>query len=273
MQIHFVTFATPAFRVRQALLNTSARWFGQADQIHAWTKARLARDGFTARHPELFAGSTGYGWYAWKPHIILQAMQAAADGDLVVYQDVGRREPVWVSRPLRAWDAYLAERNLPCIAGVRIPAFGANRLWTKRAVFAALELRGPRYEDAPQVQASWSVWRKQPRTLEFITEWAACCRDLKLVGGHLEQGIAGEVPGFREHRWDQSLLTLLALREGLPVLDAGERRAPELNEKAIDSFTPGQPAALCGCLFRGLCGAYHHSEAFIKYLARGLGKG
>ncbi len=59
MRIHFVTFATPAFRVRQWLLNISARWFGKADQLHVWTQAKLEQDGFIARQPELFQHSTG----------------------------------------------------------------------------------------------------------------------------------------------------------------------------------------------------------------------
>lgn len=263
-RIHFVTFATPAFRMRQWLLNRSARWFGKADRLHPWTQAKLVADGFTARHSELFPHSTGYGWYAWKPYIILQALREADEGDLVIYQDVGRREPVIISHPLQQWGRYLLEHNQPCIAGVQIPDWGPNRLWTKKAAFNALGLQGDRYEDAPQIQASWSIWRKSPLTEAFVREWAECCQCLDLIGGKLAEGIESEVAGFKEHRWDQSLLTLLALREDLPILNLSARREPGLNEKHLDSFGSDRDVA-CGVgPFMVIVRAYYWLELTLK---------
>ena len=265
--IHFVTFATPAFLVRQWLLNRTARWFGEVDTLHVWTKARLARNGFIQRHAELFPGSTGFGWYAWKPYIILQALLAAKDGDIVIYQDVGRRDPVLISRSLRKWAVFLTDHGFPCIAGVQIPAWGANRLWTKRAVFAAMDLHGSRYEDEPQIQASWSVWQKCPRAEVLVREWAELCEHLDLVGGQLENGMDNEVVGFKEHRWDQSLLTLLALRESLPVLNPNQRRTIGLNEKSIDSFSDIARPSAGFKLFNLLFGMYAVVERVIKKIA------
>jgi hypothetical protein len=268
LRVHFVTFATPAFRVRQWLLNWSARWFGKVDRLHVWTQATLEQDGFIARHPELFPNSTGFGWYAWKPYIILRALQDADEGDLIIYQDTGRREPVLISRPLRTWDAYLSERGFQCVAGVRIPDWGPNQVWTKQSAFRTLGLQGPRYESAPQIQASWSVWKKTPRTEAFVREWAQLCQRLDLVGGQLEAGPDGEVAGFREHRWDQSLLTLLGLRDGLPTLGPADSRRPDLNEKSIDSFTRTQAAAFGVNFFMGVIRLYYVAELAVKKVTR-----
>lgn len=263
-RIHFVTFATPAFLVRQWLLNCSARWFGKVDRLHVWTKGRLAQDGFVGRHPGLFPNSKGFGWYAWKPYVILQAMRDAEEGDLIIYQDVGRSEPLVISRSLRDWDAFLLERRWPCVAGVRIAKWGSNRFWTKLGVFKAMGLDGPHYAEAPQVQASWSVWRKGTRTDAFVREWADLCQRLELVGGQLENGLGGEVPGFREHRWDQSLLTLLALREEMPVVEPSERRNGNLNEKSIDSFANDLSAAAGFAPFMLLVRLYYRVELVLR---------
>jgi hypothetical protein len=268
-RIHFVTFATPAFRVRQWLLNRSALCYGKVDQLHVWTQAKLEQDGFTAHHPELFPNSVGFGWYAWKPYVILRALQKATEGDLVIYQDVGRRDPVLISRPLRFWDKFLTERCLDCIAGVRIPHWGANRLWTKRSAFQYLGLCDDRYKNEPQIQASWSVWRKCPRTESFVAEWAELCQQLNLVGGHLENGLDGEVPGFQEHRWDQSLLTLLALRDGMPNLEPSDRMELHLNEKCIDSFILNSNVGFGFQTFKMLVGAYHKLELMLKKIGCG----
>lgn len=196
------------------------------------------RDGFPERHADLFPGSVGFGWYAWKPYLIHRTLLAANTGDLVVYQDVGRREPLLIGRPLAHWHDVLDRHGSHCIAGVSIPEFGPNRLWTKASVFRHLGLQDSRYKDEPQIQASWSVWRKCPASLSFVAEWAHLCANRSLVGGELENGLAGETGGFREHRWDQSILTLLAMRDSLPALTAGHLRGPRLDAKSIDSFSP-----------------------------------
>jgi hypothetical protein len=196
-------------------------------------------------------------------------MQDADDGDLIIYQDTGRRQPVLISRSLRVWSAFLMERSLPCIAGVRIPDWGPNRQWTKRSVFAALRLDDARYANEPQVQASWSVWKKCPQTEAFVREWADLCQRLDLVGGQLENGPDGELVGFREHRWDQSLLTLLAMRDKLPTLDPTDRRKPDLNEKSIDSFSKIQNPTFGAAAFMGLAHLYYFTELALKKINLG----
>lgn len=233
--IHFITFATPKFRVRQLFLDYSARWFGGANKIHSWTKRRLKDDGFIARHPELFSNSKGFGWYSWKPYVILKALNAAEEGDLIIYQDVGRRDPVMISKDLHEWDHYLTDNELTCLAGVLIPAWGPNHQWTKPSVFKTLNLMGNFYENSPQVQASWSIWRKCTASEKFVNEWAKLCQNVELVGGQLSPADDLIPESFVEHRWDQSILTMLALRDSLPTLEAARARA-KTNEKSIDSF-------------------------------------
>lgn len=270
--VHFVTFATPAFRIRQCILNLSAKWFGQADHIHAWTKSKLEADGFPRRHPELFPNSTGFGWYAWKPYIILKALEMANEGDLVIYQDTGRREPVLISKPLSQWYLVLNQHRYNCIAGVLIPEWGENRIWTKRSAFETLGLTGDLYEKSPQVQASWSVWRKCAQTEAFIRKWSLLCQDLELVGGTLLNGREGEVNGFQEHRWDQSLLTLLALKNHLPCLNLSNRIAPDNNSKIIDNFNNLQIYPISFKFFKKVVNTYCKIEKIIKSSIRDFKK-
>lgn len=242
MAIHFVSFATPSFRPRQWMLERSAKWLGMADVIHSWNPARLAADGFTTRHADLFPGSKGYGWYAWKPYIIQQALRAADDGDLIIYQDVGRREPILVRHRLSFWQDYLKEHQQECVPGVLIPWWGPNRLWTKQQTLTELGMDEPRFRDCPQVQASWSVWCKCPQSIEFINEWTELCSRRHLISGDLDRGIENETDGFIEHRWDQSLLTLLTWKNGLKPISSLHQASPEINEKSCDAWMARQGA-------------------------------
>jgi hypothetical protein len=269
-RIHFVSFSTPSFRPRQWLLERSAILPGKADVIHSWNPTRLDQDGFTHRHADLFPGSKGFGWYAWKPHIIHHTLDLAEDGDLVVYQDVGRRDPILITSPLGFWNAYLDEIHQECIPGVEIPWWGPNRLWTKSFAFDFLGMNEPAYQETPQVQASWSVWRRTPSTLAFTSEWAALSTQRSLIGGELPQGAPGECPGFIEHRWDQSLLTLLTRRNQLQALAGLSEAQPGFNEKSCAAWMErlGQKNnrdLSLRCL-QAVSKSYAHLESIVKIL-------
>lgn len=217
-------------------MNLSAFLIGRADRIHAWNPARLKQAGLSGEPGVNPGETTGYGWYAWKPHIILEAMQAAKEGDLVVYQDVGRKKPLLISGSLSEWHFRLLEQQIPCIAGVRIPEWGPNRLWTKPSVFHELGLTDSRYVESPQVQASWSAWIHCPQTMRFVSEWSEWCSRRELVGDDEQRDPPSVSDGFIEHRWDQSLLTLLCLRDNMPVLEKGDMRHDRLDPKCLSSF-------------------------------------
>jgi hypothetical protein len=236
MAIHFVSFATPSFRPRQWMLERSAKWLGMADVIHSWNPSRLAVDSFTTRHADLFPGSKGYGWYAWKPYIIQQALLAADEGDLIIYQDVGRREPILVLHRLSFWQDYLKELQQECVPGVLIPWWGPNRLWTKQQTLTELGMDEARFRDCPQVQASWSVWQKCPESSDFLAEWRRLCAKRDLISGDLPHGRENECEGFIEHRWDQSLLTLLVVARALKPLASHKSPTPGFHDKSCDEW-------------------------------------
>jgi hypothetical protein len=142
----------------------------------------------------------------------------------------------------------------------------------------ALQLDEPLYHDCPQVQASWSVWRKSEKSLRFVREWCGHCARRVLVSGDLEHGHAGEVPGFVEHRWDQSLLTLLSWRENLQPLECGPEPPTGFNEKSVDDWMkrlaapkgPAMPRVAIQSLTRAYLTLEHIAKSIFRrkeYLA------
>jgi hypothetical protein len=267
-RIHFVSFSTPSFRPRQWFLERSALQAGKADAIHTWNPARLGRDGFLSRHADLFPGSKGFGWYAWKPHIIHHTLALAKEGDLIVYQDVGRRKPITITSPLGFWKIYLEKTGQPCIPGVEIPWWGPNRCWTKKYAFEALGMDQPDGREKPQIQASWSVWKKCPASVSFTQEWAALSTRRDLIGGELPDGLAGECPSFKEHRWDQSLLTLLSRRNHLQPLVGLTQPEIGFDEKSCSAWMErlGALPSPTSSGFQAMVDAYIFLESTAKIL-------
>ncbi|MDJ0523012.1 MAG: hypothetical protein QNJ90_13160 [Planctomycetota bacterium] len=206
--------------VRQQGLADSARRHG-FHEIVSWTRPKLMATPFYAAHRDVLDRPRGAGYWAWKPYIIRQALEDAREGDHVVYWDVGRgREDARETgnrfrrsiRPLVRWCDRQGGGALP---GVWIPQSGANGMWTKRDCFARMGCDEPRYWEAPQVSASFSIWRRDARSLAFVDRWLACVCDPQLVTDDPNTCGLPDLPGFVDHRHDQSILTNLVLLEGL----------------------------------------------------------
>jgi len=101
------------------------------------------------------------------------------------------------------------------LPGVYIPQFGPNEHWTKGECFAAMHCDSAEIRRHPQIQATFSVWQAHARSREFVRQWAQWCLDPRAVADERGEPAIPDAPGFRGHRYDQSVLTNLVLLHGL----------------------------------------------------------
>ena len=73
MDVHLVGFSTPNFAKSHALLNKSARKHGIKNIIN-YTSDDIVGTEFYAQNKSIFALKRGYGFWLWKPYIILEAL-------------------------------------------------------------------------------------------------------------------------------------------------------------------------------------------------------
>jgi hypothetical protein len=212
-----VTFATPGFKESLDRLVGSAHCSGQFEDIYIWNETLLRSDPLF-RGEALIAYDRGIGFWSWKPHIILAALNDARDGDVVVYSDAGRyRGGYTVYRSVAPLIAF-AELNAGCLPGVLIPNYGPNSHWTRRDCFVLMKCDSVHYWSHPQVQATFSVWIKNEQSLQFLREWRAYCMDIRIIGDGPNTCGLPNLPGFVDHRHDQSVLTNLVLMRRITPL-------------------------------------------------------
>jgi hypothetical protein len=108
--------------------------------------------------------------------------------------------------------------------GIEIPWDGPVSRWTNRDALVALELDQPEIHAATPIQASFSLWRAGKKSCEFVREWLALCAQRRLISDDPVTDPRGNLQGFREHRHDQALLTLLCIKRGLSALSLGRER-------------------------------------------------
>ena len=194
----------PQIRGAQRWLVRSAERFG-FDEIRAYHPRDLQRTAFFRQHREILKLSRGAGYWLWKPYYILQTLRETAPGDIVAYIDSGI-EIIADLKPVLDI----------CTGGSGITLFqvhdGYNIIWTKRSCMAGMNCDEPRYHQAQQVVGGFQLYRHCPETFEFLTTWLDYCCQAQLLTDAPDPPGMESYPEFKDHRHDQSILSLMATR-------------------------------------------------------------
>jgi hypothetical protein len=205
MAIHFVCYAAgPAIHFRnQAALVASARRHG-IRSIAALNATTAGDNIFAASHHDTLSLAEGAGYWLWKPRILLDALERSAENDLVIYADSGSD----LRGPLDALASAADGRD-----GVLFWNDYPNRLHVKRDAFILTGTDAPRYHDGRQLDAAFLIFRNTARVRAFVRLWLEHCTDPRQLTDQPNTCGLPDLPGFTGHRHDQSVLTLLYLRE------------------------------------------------------------
>ena len=159
----------------------------------------------------------GMGWHAFKPLIVLDAMDRFAEdlytvagGDVILYLD-GDTFPTGKDlRPL--FDRARQEQ----IVLFDYVGHEPQSTWCTRNCFVAMGQDEPRYHEALHGCARFGLflvgsWMAR----QFLYEWLAYCVNPDANGRHPRPSLGPNLPGFKEHRTDQAIYTNLAHKYGL----------------------------------------------------------
>lgn len=199
------SFGTAQYAGSLDRLRHTALAQGGADSVYLYGETDVA-DFFQAHPHHLAPGNRGYGWWAWKPYIILKTFEALADGDTLVYCDAC----VDVLQPLR--------NILPRDVDIGLFGLGGQghtiRKWTHAKALKDMNfVHCP--VSAPLVNAGIQAYRVSKESRAFLEKYLEWCCALDVVadrpvvdGGNGKDPVA--FPGFVDHRHDQSVLSVLA---------------------------------------------------------------
>lgn len=229
MNYHLVSYATYQFRHRQIFLNQSALANGIVSSSHSWNPNKLLVSGFQKINPRISLSERGSGFWAWKPFVIRDCLNNIPDGDVVLYCDVGRRFPyILLEHSLGGFIEWMNRLQQDIMPGVLVPWNGTMEQWTKRDAFIGTGVDNEEIRSAPQIQASFSLWRNNPSTRAFVAEWHSWCIQRQLISD--DSSIASDSENFKAHRHDQSLLNLCCFKYQIHGLDIGHNQ-PTYNER------------------------------------------
>lgn len=231
MRFHLTSYATTKYRHRQIFLSASALANKVVATAASWNPGKLIAAGFTKLAPDISLSERGSGFWAWKPFIILKALESAAEGETVLYCDAGRKYPyILLDTPLHPFVTWMDDHRQDIMPGISIPWNGSMSVWTKHDAFAGTGVDGESIRQASPIQASFSLWRNTKPTKAFVNEWLSWCVQRQLVSDDPSASTKSEAPDFKAHRHDQSLLNLCCHKHGIKGIDIGASQ-PSYNER------------------------------------------
>jgi hypothetical protein len=223
MAVRFITYATKDFVRTAKALAKSAIDVG-FDDATVLTADDVSSTDFARDNADILSRPRGDGYWLWKPFLIDRYVETLKGGDALMYCDAGRSEYYC----FRKFPEFLVKRVAGNGSGFllapTIPHLGAMRSWTKRDCFALMGADEPRYWDAPMILATWSLWTKTERSTSFIHRWLSACCDRRILTDDPNTCGLPNLPEFRDHRHDQSVLSVVAHQEGADFLDFTDTR-------------------------------------------------
>ncbi|MGI9513054.1 MAG: hypothetical protein ACR2OL_09155 [Anderseniella sp.] len=164
---------------------------------------------FVRDNQYLLSKPRGAGYWVWKPHIILHAMTLVDEEDVIIYGDSGS-----------LFTGSLAPFVETCrqlkdgIMGFEVGKGYVERHWTKRDAFVLMDCDRGEYWNSLQLRGGTMVFRNCPASRQFVTGWMKLARQVRLVSDWPSLCGQPELDGFRGHRHDQSLFSLMYKKRG-----------------------------------------------------------
>lgn len=207
--IYLVSFASPSYQPYREQLNASALQFG-VDRVISYSPSDLEGTVFARDHQELLQHEKGNGLWLWKPYILLDSLSKAEENAVILYSDADNR----FIRPLGPLLSLCADHG--GFAFFKTMSY-LNKCWTKRDCFVQMQCDEPAYWNAEQVWAGFFIFHNNERSRKLLEEWLSfCVTKSVLLDGANVCGLP-DFPEFIEHRYDQSVLSLLTVKYGLSV--------------------------------------------------------
>lgn len=205
-KIDFISFAEGSQDYYGALkrIENQALSLNFFSSVETFKKEKLYNN-FWNKHREFIEkNSKGYGYYIWKPYIILEQLNKLEDSDILWYADAGC-EIDCTKRNLFVETVKFVQKN--CIAcGINCQ----EREYTKRDLLIYMNMDLPCYTDDFQYEATSICFKKCKKVMDFVTEWCRITQHYNLIDESVS--INSEYPDFRENRYDQSVFSLLMKR-------------------------------------------------------------
>jgi hypothetical protein len=243
LKTYFLTFASSDLEKSLNRISNEARNLNFYDSILSYTESDLDSNFKAIFNTYLKYGVRGFGYWSWKPQVILQVLNEMEDGDILQYSDVGcylnkkglDRLCQYFELTKKTEKGILAFQN-------KLPEYplkydGREMLnyleyeWVKGDLIDYFNVRNnAKIINTPTIGATVLFIRKCEQSVKLINEWLNVIKyDFHFIDDTKSK--SPNMDGFIEHRHDQSIFSILCKLNNVETLSAYEYYYPSKTNK------------------------------------------
>lgn len=201
-----INYSTPDMMEHQKINTDTGLKFG-FDECYEYGPNDIDKD-FYNENKSILDEKKGAGYFLWKPYVILKKLNELDYGDILYYSD-SRINFIDDVSPL------LNLCELEDIVIFSNKFYGVNKNWCKRDAFYYMDCDSEEYHNGEHLQASFIILKKSNKSLKFAEEFLNYSKDRRIITE--DEDVCGleVLDGFNENRYDQTVLSLLAMKWGI----------------------------------------------------------
>jgi hypothetical protein len=200
-------FGNDEFKYKKLLLNKEAKLSGWFDGVIAHSPETISD--FLNQHQEFVReNKRGYGYWIWKPYIILDLLKRINEGDTVTYIDSGGSILCHKKNKFDEYLDILKKSERPIIAfGEHSPYL--EKQFQKMTILKRFGLdKNENFLNSSHIESGVIICKKTDFTVRFFEEWLALMLENNYSMIH-DRDELKQLDCFIENRHDQSLFSIL----------------------------------------------------------------
>jgi len=243
--ISFLSFGDSRLEPSLKRIKEQAEQFGVFNEINVLCEYDLPQD-FKEKHKDkLILSSRGYGYWIWKPYLILQHLKKMQNGDFLVYADCGSHINPYGHKIFGDYLDIAGSNNTGILAFSLAERGFFEYQWTKADLLNHFGVYTNRdVVLSPQIEGGTLFIMKNSESVNFIEKWYGVFEyDFNLIND-----TPSKLPnyhGFIEHRHDQSCFSILGKLNKIATLDCCGNNFPTPSPRG--GWLNWRELALKGC--------------------------
>jgi hypothetical protein len=164
---------------------------------------------FFDQYKHILNRDRGGGFWLWKSLLIRQNLLSLDPDEILCYSDCSDR---FTGTTNTFFTEQMKDKDM-----LFIRSFFLNKEFTKRDCFVLMGCDEPKYWNDRQLEAGLCFFRNTPRSFTILDEWIKYGSDPHIITDDPNE-FGENFPEFKDHRHDQSILSLLVTKYDLPTI-------------------------------------------------------
>jgi hypothetical protein len=186
--------------------------FGPEFKLILFNKNNIKNEFFVKNH-NIFKYKRGGGYWLWKPYIIHETLKQLKDNDILFYMD---SKYYFIENFTNLYSDYMKHNDIMLWKNKPNDNIYYMKNWCKMDVIHKYSMEDNVFhKNAEDCWAGAFIIKKNETTVNYVQEWLTmCCVENDITD------IESKLPndrGFIEHRHDQTLLSMVVHKYGIPL--------------------------------------------------------